>query len=54
MITVTGRLAARAVMVLAGLALAGIGTAAIVTNRFSAAEAVGTWLAIWAGTVPAG
>ena len=50
MITVNGRTAAVAVMILAGLALAALGATAIVTNRVTGHEALGFFAALMAGT----
>ena len=50
MITVTGRTAAVAVMVLAGAVLAALGVTAIVTNRVTGHEALSGFIALLTGT----
>lgn len=47
--TVTGRTAAKAVMILAGLALAALGVTTIVTNRVTGHEALGFFAALLTG-----
>ena len=53
MITVTGRTAAKAVMILAGLVLIALGALAVVTNRVTGREALGGFAALLAGTIAA-
>lgn len=53
MITVNGRTAAKAVMVLAGVALAALGVTTIVTNRVTGHEALGGFIALLTGTAAA-
>ena len=53
MITVTGRTAAKAVMVLAGLALVTLGVVATVTNRVTGHEALLGFIALLTATAAA-
>lgn len=53
MITVTGRTAAIAVMILAGLVLVGLGVLTVVTNRVTGHEALSGFIALLAGTAAA-
>lgn len=52
-VTVTGRTAAIAVMILAGLILAALGVLAVVTNRVTGHEALSGFTALLAGAAAA-
>lgn len=49
----TGRLAARILMAVSGLALAALGITSVVTNRFTGHQALGFFAAVLVGTAAA-